>query len=67
LNRIAKLEEEVRQLKANQANNNPIPLPSDTYVVTNGTIDRDYDANASSTAELADIIYTLLSDLGMLS
>jgi len=33
------------------------------YTVTNGTEDRTYDADASSTAELADVIYTILLDL----
>lgn len=34
-----------------------------TYTVTNGTLDRTFDASASSTNELANLIYTLLSDL----
>lgn len=33
------------------------------YTVTNGTADRSYDADASSTAELADVLYTLITDL----
>jgi hypothetical protein len=33
------------------------------YTVTNGTIDRTYDANASSVGELADVLYSLLKDL----
>ena len=33
------------------------------YTITNGTTDRTYDADASSTAELADVLYTLIQDL----
>ena len=33
------------------------------YTISNGTSDRSYDADASSTAELADILYTLITDL----
>ena len=36
---------------------------SNVYTITNGTIDRTYDANASSTDELADVLYTLIQDL----
>lgn len=34
-----------------------------TYTVTNLTTDRAYDANATSTAELADVLGTLIADL----
>lgn len=34
-----------------------------TYSVTNLTTDRTYDANATSTAELADVLGTLIADL----
>lgn len=37
-----------------------------TYTITNGTTDRTYDADASSTAELADVLYTLIQDLKLL-
>lgn len=37
-----------------------------TYTITNGTTDRTYDADASSTNELADILYTLIQDLKLL-
>lgn len=33
------------------------------FVVTNATVDRTFDANATTTAELADIVATLISDL----
>jgi hypothetical protein len=41
----------------------PIPKLSPKYTVTNGTLDRTYDANATTTAELADVLYTLITDL----
>lgn len=34
------------------------------YTVTNLSTDRSYDANSSSVAELADVLGTLLVDLG---
>lgn len=34
-----------------------------TYTVTNGTIDRAYDANATTINELADVLSTLIADL----
>lgn len=34
-----------------------------TYTVTNGAADRSYDANATTTDELADVLYSLISDL----
>lgn len=33
------------------------------WSVTNGTTDRSYDADATSTPELADVLYTLIEDL----
>jgi len=33
------------------------------YTVTNGTTDRTFDADSTSTAELADILATLIADL----
>lgn len=33
------------------------------YTITNGNADRVYDADATSTAELADVLFTLISDL----
>jgi hypothetical protein len=37
--------------------------PTPTYTVTNLSTDRAYDANATTTAELADVLGTLLADL----
>mgnify|MGYP003148962798 CR=1 FL=1 len=37
-----------------------------TYTITNLTIDRTYNANSTSTAELADILGTLITDLSNL-
>lgn len=34
-----------------------------TYTVTNGVIDRTYDANLTSVNELADVIFSVISDL----
>jgi hypothetical protein len=39
------------------------PQGVQTYTVTNRTTDRTYDANSTSTAELADVLGTLLKDL----
>lgn len=36
------------------------------YTIANGTIDRTYDANATTVDELADILYTLIQDLKLL-
>jgi len=44
-----------------------IPLASNTYTVTNATTDRTYNANATTIDELADIVATLLLDLGFRS
>lgn len=33
------------------------------YTVTNGTVDRTYNADTVVVAELADIVYTLIEDL----
>ncbi len=40
----------------------PVIRPS-AYTVTNATPDKTYDANATSTAELADVLATLINDL----
>lgn len=37
--------------------------PAGTYTPTNVTTDRSYDADATSTAELADVLGTLIADL----
>jgi hypothetical protein len=44
-----------------------VPPSTPAYTVTNGTIDRTYDANGTSTAELADVLYTLIQDLKKLN
>ena len=38
-------------------------LGSEAYTVTNDTPDREFDADATSTGELADVLGTLISDL----
>lgn len=35
----------------------------EAYTVTNVTVDRDYDADSTTTAELADVLGTLIADL----
>ena len=35
----------------------------EAYTITNDTTDRTYDANATSAAELADVLATLIRDL----
>lgn len=39
------------------------PFAAPTYSVTNVTTDRTYNANATTTAELADVLGTLIADL----
>jgi hypothetical protein len=39
------------------------PKTSPTYTVTNDNTDRTYDADATTTAELADVVGTLIADL----
>lgn len=38
---------------------------SETYTVTNLNTDRSYDADSTSVAELADVLGTLIDDLGL--
>jgi len=39
--------------------------PSNTFSPTNDTTDRSFDADNTTTAELADVLATLIKDLGM--
>lgn len=41
----------------------PTPTGLSPYTITNLTIDRTYDANGSSVAELADVLGTLITDI----
>jgi hypothetical protein len=43
--------------------NGVLATTSDWSTITNVTPDRSYDADATSTAELADVLGTLISDL----
>lgn len=52
----------VNQLEQNIAATN-LAASSTRYTVTNVTTDRSYDANSTSTAELADVLGTLIDDL----
>ena len=49
--RLARLEQTV------------VPRKGSTYTITNDTTDRTYDANATNTAELADVLATLIRDI----
>jgi len=59
LQRITKLEDRIAQLEKNQLQ----PLTPSAYTVTNGSVDRTYNANTVAVAELADIVYCILLDL----
>ena len=50
------------QLEQNIAATN-LAASSARYTVTNVTDDRTYDANSTTTAELADVLGTLINDL----
>lgn len=41
----------------------PAPLAPKQYTTSNVTPDRTFDADSTSTAELADVLGTLISDL----
>lgn len=49
---------------ANRSTFLPFLRITDDYTISNETADRSYDANASSTAELADVLATLIIDQG---
>ena len=52
----------VRQLEQNISSTN-LAASSSRYTVTNVTTDRALDADSTSTAELADVLGTLITDL----
>ena len=52
----------VRQLEQNISATN-LAASSSRYTVTNVTADRAFDADSTSTAELADVLGTLITDL----
>tara|TARA_R100001163_G_scaffold65749_2_gene64469 strand:- start:771 stop:1019 length:249 start_codon:yes stop_codon:yes gene_type:complete len=52
----------VRQLESNISATN-LAASSSRYTVTNVTTDRALDADSTSTAELADVLGTLITDL----
>ena len=58
---IARLKDFDRRLKIVEARQRA--GNGNLFTVTNLTLDRTYDANATSTAELADILGTLITDL----
>ena len=69
--RVDVLEKFVRQHQGHQFGaqtpNMPHPqlsaISRGAYLVTSGVTDRAYDANTVVVAELADIVYTLITDL----
>lgn len=52
----------VNQVEQNISATN-LPASSSRYTVTNVTADRTLDADSTSTAELADVLGTLIQDL----
>ncbi len=52
-----------RRLEAADAENVKSAGNVRVYAASNVTIDRTYDADATSTAELADVLGTLIADL----
>lgn len=60
--RVAELEQTVKQLREDLI---AASKPNVTYTVTNALTDRTYNADSTSVAELADILATLLSDIGL--
>lgn len=76
--RLTRIEQQLNQLQKTVsshlgsqlgANTSNVPhpqisaIPRGSYAVTNGNLDRTFDADSTSTAELADIIYTIIQDL----
>jgi hypothetical protein len=52
----------INQIESNISNIN-LSASSSVYTMTNVTIDRTLDADSTSTAELADVLGTLITDL----
>lgn len=52
-----------RQLETEDAQNIKVTGSATRFAVTNGTLDVAFDADASTTAELADVLYTLIRAL----
>lgn len=69
--RVSSLEKFIGQHKGYQfgaqTSNMPHPqlsaISRGKYTVTNGVADRTYDADTVVVAELADIVYTIITDL----
>ena len=55
---IKQLERRIARLEATQVAGN-----GNTYTITNDVTDRTFDANSTTTAELADVLATLIRDL----
>ena len=52
----------INQIESNISNLN-LSASSSVYTMTNVTTDRTLDANSTTTAELADVLGTLITDL----
>jgi hypothetical protein len=52
----------INQIESNISNLN-LSASSSVYTMTNVTTDRTLDANSTSTAEIADVLGTLITDL----
>lgn len=69
--RIDDLDKRLKTHLGTQTGANTANMPHPTmsafsrgkYTITNGTVDRTYNADTVLVAELADIVYTLISDL----
>ena len=55
---LRRVERRLAKLESKQFAGN-----GETYAITNGSVDRTYDADATTVAELADALYTLITDL----
>ena len=68
-NRVNALEEKLAALEAEiaQISGRYHQKSGSQFTVFNGTEDRSYDANTAAVAEVADVLYTLLGDLGKLA
>lgn len=64
LERVAALEAQIAEIS--ERDYLTLPTVPKTYTVTNEVVDRTYNANATTTDELADVLGTLINDLNSL-
>lgn len=71
-NRLSRLEQQIANHLGQQQSIGTSTLPHGnmhaavTYLVTNGVINRTYDADTIVIADLADIVYSIITDLQLL-